>query len=70
MLCSSCHTDGEFDDPNKLQHYIWQTEDGHIIFICPHCMVKIIAEYMAKKDIIIATPAIPVIPAIRKLELD
>jgi len=33
-------------------------------------MVKIIAEYMAKKDIIIATPAIPIIPAIRKLELD
>jgi len=69
MICSDCHKDLDIDD-KKLQAYIWQTEDGHIIFICPKCIVKIIAAHMATKNIIIATPGIPIEPGIRRLELD
>jgi hypothetical protein len=71
MICSCCHKDGELGDPSKLQAYLYQTEDGHIIFICPPCIVRIIADYMARQNnIVIAQPSMPVEPAIRKIELD
>lgn len=69
MICSDCHKDLDIDD-KKIQGYLWQTSDGHVVFICPVCITKIIAAHMARKNILIALPSEIVQPAIRKIELD
>lgn len=70
MICSDCHRDIDITDPKILQAYLWQTDDGHILFICPKCVCQMIVEHMAKKNIVIASPSIPVDSGIRHLEID